>query len=318
MLRKILHTSVISGALIVAPSIVLAAECPAGFPSKAVNYWVGYSAGGGTDVITRLLASEIERAQGWSIVVQNKPGAGSSVMMGQLASAKPDGYTMGATSSGAVTTFPYKNKKSPYNVDSFDYIGTAQSTVISFGAVIDAPFNNFEEMIAYGKKKGSLTLATASAISNLYTDPITAKTGVKFVIVPTKGTAKVMQAVLGGHVDISQQGSGHIQHLQSGKMKQIVTLGDYHPSYAPDVKNTVELGYDIKGADLYVLFAVPKGVDPAIKTCIEQVIDEAVQSDAFAKLQKNLNQVPLNLGAGPTTVKMKADAAVFKKYYADK
>lgn len=308
--------AIIGGAMLGATPAAIAASCPEGFPSKPVNYWVGYGAGGGTDSISRALANEIERAHGWTVVVQNKPGASSSVMMSQLAVAKPDGYTIGATSSGSVTKFPYLNENSPYTIDNFDYPGTAQVTLISMAAAVDAPFNTFEELVEYGRKnEGRVTVAAASGSTKIFTKAFSDKTGVEFVIVPTKGSAAALQSALGGHVDITFTGNSHVQHLKAGTMKQIATIGSVRPVFAKDAKTTTELGYDLKGSEGYVLLAMPKGIEPAIKTCLEEVLDEAVNSKAFAELQANFDQVPNNLGPAATLAKLQEIAAVFKDFY---
>lgn len=317
ILRKALRLSVLGTALLATTTMTLAAECPDGFPSKPINYWVGYGAGGGTDAIARALASEMEEALGWTVIVQNKPGASSSVMMSQLAVAPADGYTIGVTSSGSVTKFPYLNKNSPFTKDDFDYPGTAQEAVLSIVAMTDAPFNNFEELIAYGKTHDNrVTIAAATTNLEIFTDPIAEKTGVAFVHVPTKGSTAALQSVLGGHVDITMQGTGHVQHLKANKVKQIFTIGDRRPVFAADAKTTVELGFDLKGTSSYVLFAMPKNIEPAIKTCIETALADATNSESFAKLQANFDQVPTNLGPEGTRAKMDEIAAVFEVYYA--
>ena len=317
ILRKAISLSAMGAALLGTTTMVLAAECPDGFPSKPINYWVGYGAGGGTDTIARALASEMESALGWTVIVQNKPGASSSVMMSQLAVAPADGYTIGVTSSGSVTKFPYLNKKSPYTKEDFDYPGTAQEAVVSIVAAADAPFNNFEELLEFGRAHDNrITIAAASGSVEIFTKAFTAKTGVTFVHVPTKGSTAALQSVLGGHVDITLQGTGHVQHLKAGKMKQVFTIGDKRPVFAPDAKTTVELGYDLKGTNSYVLFAMPKNIDPAVKTCIETALADATNSEAFAKLQANFDQIPTNLGPVGTKAKLDEIATVFEAYYA--
>lgn len=317
ILKKILCVSVAGAALVGSPLSAFAATCPDGFPSKPINYWVGYGAGGGTDTIARALASEMERALGWTVIVQNKPGASSSVMMSQLAVSTADGYTIGVTSSGAVSKFPYLNKKSPYTKEDFDYPGTAQEAVVSIAAASDAPFNDFEELLEYGRAHDNrITIAAASGSVEIFTKAFSAKTGVEFVHVPTKGSTAALQTVLGGHVDITLQGTGHVQHLKAGKMKQVFTIGDKRPVFAPDTKTTVELGYDLKGTNSYVLFAMPKNIDPAVKICIETALEDATNSTAFAELQANFDQIPTNLGPVGTKAKLDEIAAVFEAYYA--
>lgn len=299
-------------------STVAAAECPEGFPGKNVEFWVGYGAGGGTDLISRALASEIEEAQGWNISVTNKPGAGSSVMMTQLAEAEPNGLTIGLTSTGSISKVPNRNPNSPYTITDFSFIGTAQQTPVSLAALTDGPFHTYEEMIAYAKEKGRLTISSGATDTNIFFDVIQEREGIRIVIVPSKGTAGSLQQILGGHVDAALLGSGHVQHLESGRMEQIFTLGSQRPLFAPDAPTSVELGYNFVGAVSYVLIAAPDGIEPAKLTCLEQVLDEAVTSEGFAELQKSFNQKALNLGPDGATKLLESEFALFKDYYAAK
>lgn len=295
-----------------------AADCPVGFPGGTLNFWVGYGAGGGTDLISRALASEIEEAHDWNIAVTNKPGAGSSVMMAQLSGAEPDGLTIGITSTGSITKVPNRNPNSPYTITDFTYLGTAQQTPVSLTTLTDNSFSTYEEMIAYAKEKGRLTISTGATDTNIFFDVIEEREGIEIALVPSKGTAGSLQQILGGHVDAALLGSGHVQHLKSGRMVQLFTLGSQRAVFAPDAPTSVELGYNFVGATSYVLVAAPADLDPAIRTCLEQALDEAVASESFAELQKGYDQQALNLGPDGATELLQREFAVFKDYYAAK
>lgn len=302
----------------IAGGAVTAAECPEGFPGKPLDFWVGYGAGGGTDLISRTLASIIEEAQGWTVAVTNKPGAGSSVMMAQLAQSEPDGLTIGITSTGAISKVPNRNPESPYSIGDFSYLGTAQLTPVSVTTLSEKPFRTYDEMIAYAKENGSMTVSTATSDANIFFDEIAEREGVRIILVPNKGTAESLQQILGGHVDAALLGSGHVQHLKSGKMVQIFTMGDRRAPFAPDAPTSADLGYDFIGAASYVLVAAPDGLAPEVRTCLEQVLDEAVTSDEFAKLQASYDQEALNLGPEGTAALLEREFAKFKDYYSAK
>lgn len=312
-----LRNACAAAALLAAGTVaVSAADCPEGFPDRNLNFWVGYGAGGGTDLISRTLASIIEEKQGWTVAVTNKPGAGSSVMMAQLAASEPDGLTIGITSTGAISKVPNRNPDSPYSIEDFTYLGTAQLTPVSVTTLAEKPFDNFEEMIAYAKENGSMTVSTATSDANIFFDEISEREGVRIILVPNKGTAESLQQILGGHVDAALLGSGHVQHLKSGKMVQIFTMGDRPAPFAPDAPSSMDLGYDFIGAVSYVLVAAPDGLDPAVQTCLEQVLDEAVTSEEFAQLQTSYDQEALNLGPEKTTALLEREFGKFKEYYS--
>ena len=103
------------------------------FPAKAVELWVGYGAGGSTDIPARALADAASKILGQPVVIINKPGGGSSVMLGELKTKKPDGYTIGVLSSGGVLSAHLR--KVPYHpVNDFDPI--LQYSVYQYGLVV--------------------------------------------------------------------------------------------------------------------------------------------------------------------------------------
>lgn len=314
--KTLIKAAVCAVATIGTAGAVSAAECPAGFPNGNLNLWVGYGAGGGTDLLSRSVASIIEKQQGWRVVVTNKPGAGSSVMLTQLKASAPDGLTIGATSTGAVSKTPNRKKDSPYTITDFTYLGTAQLTPVGMASSTKKPFTNWDEMMAYAKKEGRLTIATSAADSQYFVDAISKKEGINGVIIPVKGSAEGLQQVLGGHVDTLILGIGHIEQLKAGKMRQMMTFGSNRPRFAPDAETSVELGYDFAGAVSYVLLAAPVGVEPAVRVCLEQALDEAVKTEEFAAVVNSRENDPFNTGPEAITKILMRDFAFFKELYS--
>ncbi|MGZ9811642.1 tripartite tricarboxylate transporter substrate binding protein [Pseudoroseicyclus sp. H15] len=294
-----------------------AADCPEGFPGGPIEFWVGYAAGGGTDLISRQLAAILEEEQGWTVSVSNRPGAGSSVMMTQLAVQPPDGRTIGITSTGSVTKVPNRNPDSPYDYHDFTYLGTAQVTPVGVASLTSMPFTTYEEMMDYGREKGILTIASPTNDSDIFFDAISEREGVNIVTVPSEGTSGSLAQVLGGHVDAVLLGNGHVQQLRSGEMQQLFTLGEVPAAFAPDAPTSVDLGYDFVGAVSYVLVAAPANMDPAIQTCLETALDEAVNTPAFADFQALNDQTAYNAGHDGITAMIEKDSAYFAEFYAD-
>ncbi len=303
-----------AGALLAA-SAASAQECPEGYPSGPVEFVVAYAAGGGTDAIARTLAAEIEESQGWTVPVSNKPGAGGGVMMTGLLGAKPDGLTVGVGSTNTVTLDPYANQGMPFTWESFDYPATAMSVTFGLVALEDAPYDTLEEFIEYAREKGKATISTSAMALEIAVERIGEHYGVNLVPIPGNGASDALQSALGGHVDATIQGSQHIQQIEAGKMKQLSTLVEERVSYAPDTKTTFESGVNVT-AGAYVLVVLPKGVDPAIQSCLETVFAEAIESDAYNTLMENLDAVPANLGKDKTLEFIKKQAAEYQDAFA--
>ncbi|MBS7700322.1 MULTISPECIES: tripartite tricarboxylate transporter substrate binding protein [unclassified Chelatococcus] len=294
-----------------------AAQCPAGFPSKPVQMWVGYTPGGLSDQLTRALSTIIKKQQGWTVVVLNKGGAGSGVMFAELARAPADGHTIGVSAGpSAVTSVPITQPNNPYKPEDFTYLGTAQKLDTGFASLSTAPFTNWKEMVAYAKKKGRLTVSTAGADHQFFADQISKAEGINMVIVPATGAADAVMMVLGGHTDMAISGTTHIEYLRSGQMRQIFTLGATRAAFADYAPSTTELGYDIPGADYYVYYAAPAGLSPELTACLSGALDEAVNTEEFAAVAAKFEAKPHNLGPQGLTDFILSDAAKFKKYYS--
>ena len=298
-----------------APATALAAECPAAYPDKPIEFHVGYGAGGGTDAIARAIASDFEQRQGWDIVVDNRPGAGGGVMSATLMTLPADGYTIGVGATGTVALNPYQSADTPYTYESFKYLGTAMQINYGLVSLVDKPFSTLEEFIDYARENGSATIATGGKSQEILVDQLAKHYDVDLIAVPNKGAADALQSALGSHVDATTQGTQHVQQIKAGAMNQLASLVGNRVPYAPDSPTLIELGLDatIEGQ---TIFMVQKDVDPAILTCLEGALDEAVNSEAYAELMQRLENEPMNLGAERTTEIIAKSAEFYKNYLA--
>ncbi|MBL4811402.1 MAG: tripartite tricarboxylate transporter substrate binding protein [Rhodobacteraceae bacterium] len=306
----------IAGVLFATPMAVFAeAECPAGYPSGPIDFVVAYGAGGGTDAIARMLATQLEENMGWTIPVSNKPGAGGGVMMASLLGEAADGLTVGVGSTNTVTLDPYANEGIDFTWESFDYPGTAMAVTFGLVALADAPYSTLEEFIDFARENGRATVSTSAIAIEIAVQRIAEHYDVNLIPVPGNGAADALQSALGGHVDATIQGSQHIQQIEAGNMKQLSTLVSERVSYAPDTMTTIESGVNVT-AGAYVLFVLPKGVDPAIQTCLEGAIAEATASDAYTELMANFNTTPANLGSAGAVEFIQNQAAEYQAIFA--
>jgi tripartite-type tricarboxylate transporter receptor subunit TctC len=298
-------------ALALGPVAASAATCPAGFPGAPIQMLVGYGAGGGTDAIARAIAADMEKRQGWTVVVDNRPGAGGGVMSAMLKGMAPDGLNVGVAATGTVALNPYETPDSPFTYEDFHYIGTAMNINYGLVTITEKPFKTLDEFIAYAKEKGSATIATGGKSQEILVQQMADHWGVNLIAVPGKGASDSMQAALGGHVDATTQGTQHVQQINAGKMVQLASLTDARVPYAPDSPTLIEAGLDAT-IDGQTIFMLPKGATPEIKTCLEQALSEAVNSDGYAVLMDKLENAPQNLGP-QGTLRVISKAAAFYK-----
>lgn len=273
-----------------------AAECPAGFPGKEIRFTVGYGAGGGTDAIARAVAAAMQQQQGWTTIVENIPGAGGGVMLAKLKVARPDGLTIGTTSTASVAVVDPAKGDVGYTWEDFDYIGTSMQTWNGLVALADKPFDDVKGLAEYAKKQGRATISVGSIEQEVLVDEINKQFGTNIVAVKATGAAEGMQLALGGHVDATIQGTLQVPQIKAGKMKQLASLIDRRVPYAPNSGTLKEQGINATPIDAHTMFLMPKKVDPAVKKCLLQAFGEAIRSDDYQKLMARYNNEMLDLG----------------------
>lgn len=274
---------------------VMAATCPEDFPNRPVNFYVGFAAGGGTDSIARTLAQAIEETQGWTVVVENRPGAASAVMAQELLNAEPDGYSIGLGSSDTMVWNPTTGDLG-FHYSDFHFLGSAMDSWNSFAALSTAPFDDIASLVEYTRETGMATVAVAGFNQTLVVEQLAEQYDINLVPVPVGGSSESMMLTLGGHVDATIQGVAHLGELRSGNMKQLASLTTHRLPYAPDSPTMEEQGAEALPIQSVTVLMAPRELEPAIKTCLEEVIDEAVQSEPFAQLMVSFENEALNRG----------------------
>ena len=177
----------------------------AAWPDKPVKLIVPFTAGGPTDTVARLLATQLQATWKQPVVLDYKPGAGTVLVTTAVAKAPPDGYTLGMAIS-ALTINPSLQPSLPYDTQK-DLVGVSQVAQAHFGlfAHSSAPFNTVPELIAYAKKNpDALSFATpgAGTGTHLAGEMLAHLAGIKLVHVPYKGSAPAQQDVIGGRVPL--------------------------------------------------------------------------------------------------------------------
>lgn len=270
-------------------------------PSGPLTIQIGFGAGGSTDTMGRVLAKVMEDNTGWNIVVENKPGGGGVAMFTSLSQRPANGELIGmGVSIPVLVQLVQRGDQLPFDVDSFDYLGTVAKAELALVASKDAPFDDVEGLVAYAKEKGSVPVATMAPPQVLVMNQAMAVTGADFNLVTADGGAEVMKLILGGQV-LAGFGSGeHFPYLESGDMKVIAGANQSRLSYAPDVKTFIESGVDAYVDPVFFL-AMAAGTDPEATKAIAAAIDEAITAPEFAEIVQNaVKGAPINMGVEGT------------------
>lgn len=242
---------------------------------------VPFPAGGGTDQLVRLLASELTK-RGTQVIVENRPGAGGIIAADHVARSRADGKTIMMTSLSTLVSNTVVFEKLPYDPQK----DLASVTMIAYQPSIlvarpDAPFKNIREMVAYAKANpGKINRGSpgASIITNLAPISFEQKAGISTTHIPFAGDAPGLQALLGGQTDIHGTTiTGPLQHIRAGKMIVLGVMDSKRLPQVPEAMTFKEQGYDLEAPSWYALSvpaATPKPIINGLNKAINQVIDD--------------------------------------------
>ena len=227
----------------------LAAAAPAAtqdYPKKPIELVVPFVAGGTTDNIARLMAQRFSESWGQPVVVNNRPGGGSTIGSHAVAKAAPDGYTLLVnTISFAITA---ALQKLPYDpINDFAPITELASLPLVLVVHPSLPATNLEEFIALAKSKpGGWDFASSGTGTSphLAAEMFKSAAGIDLVHVPYKGNADAMNALLGGHVKIYfALVPAALQHVKAGSLRALAVTTETRLPYLPDVPTIAERGF---------------------------------------------------------------------------
>ncbi|MGB7302616.1 MAG: tripartite tricarboxylate transporter substrate binding protein [Burkholderiaceae bacterium] len=306
MLRS---TLIAAAAVTAVTTLAVSTAQAADWPTKPVTMVIGYKAGGGTDTVGRVFAKVLSRELGQQVNVVNKPGAGGGVAAMQVARAKNDGYTIMMLPSNSVTSGPHVTKKVRVTVDDFEYAGMLTAFQPALVAPVGAPFNTWDEFLAFAKKKGEVTFATLHPFSRLVGQIIEKEKGIKLNIVPVKGGAGMLNVVLGNEVDLAYSGGIHTSHPD--KIKVIAPVTSDRQAATPDIPTLREQGIPVAANAMTTLFA-PKGTSDAIMNKLAAAVKVASTDPSVIDIS-NKTKFPLHYrDRKATTEEMKAQWDSYK------
>ncbi len=252
------------------------------FPNKAINLIVSYAAGGGTDVGARILAPFVEKELGVPINVINKPGGGGWVGWTELATADPDGYTIGYINSPNLMTGyldPKQNRE--HNLDSFALIANHIKDPGAIAIRVDEKrFTNINELVEFAKQnKVTATSTGVGSDDHLAALKLNDKFGTQFTSVHNGGAAEGLAAVMGGHVDVLFANVSEVaeQH-QNNEIKVIAVMSEERSPYLSDVPSLAESGFAGVTSSAARGIAAPKGIDPQRLEILRAAFEKGIKN----------------------------------------
>lgn len=276
--------------LLAAAALALAASAlPAAaqnYPSRPITLIVPWGAGGGTDATARILGSLMEKDLGQPVNVVNRTGGSGVVGHAAIASAPPDGYTIGLATTGTHAINPTLYKKLPHDsVKDFTHLTLAVRYANVLVVNPKVPVNNVNELIAYAKANpGKVTFGSAGngSSNHLSGEVLKYLTGAPMTHVPYKGSGPAMTDVLAGNLtfmfDVLVTS---LPQIAAGRVRPLAVTSDQRSPHAPDIPSIVEAGvkgFNEAGSDLWFGVVGPAGIPKPIVSILNAKLIEALNS----------------------------------------
>jgi tripartite-type tricarboxylate transporter receptor subunit TctC len=247
------------------------------FPAKTVTIVSPYQAGGTSDIIVRILAQKLSARWGQNVVVENRPGANGSIGVNQVVRAEPDGHTLLAVASSALTLNPIFYKNLSYNVERdlapITRTGSVANVMVVHPSV---PAHDVSALVAHAKSNpGELIYASQGTGSNghVTAEQFRLRTQIDYRHVPYRGSAPAVQDLLGGRVQIMFDNlPSALPQIKSGNLRALAVTTAQRSSLLPEVPTIAESGYPGFESSAWFAVLVSKGTPQNIRDDLEKSI----------------------------------------------
>jgi tripartite-type tricarboxylate transporter receptor subunit TctC len=268
-------------------AVVLAAGGPAhaqSYPNRTVTLVVPFPPGGGVDALARILAERLSVSLKQSVVVENRTGGGGTVGTRQVAKAEPDGYTLMLAHTGTISINPSLYANAGYDPrKDFAPVGLIGSMPVALIAHPSFPAKTVADVIAIAKREpGKLNFGTSAVGTGGYltAEYFKSVAGLDMTIIPYRGTAPLMNDLIGGHVPVSFGVlPPAIGNIQSGSLRAIAVTGTRRFSLLPDVPTASESGLPGFDAVLHYGLIAPAGTPRPIIERLNKELRALAESD---------------------------------------
>src|SRR5216684_1762065 len=274
-----------TGILAVTLTVAAAGEAAAqGYPTRPVTIVVPFAAGGGNDIMARLLGQHMGRALGQQFVIENRAGAAGTIGARAVAKAPPDGHTLMVGHSGVFAIAPALYADAGYDPRrDFAPIGLIASYQQILVAHPSLPIRSIADLIALARQQpGKITYATAGigSGSHVSTELLAVMADIKLTHVPYRGTGAMQGDLVGGHVDMAISTFPSVfGQIRSGLLRTIAVTGEARSSIFPDVPTIAESGVPHYAAVIHYGMVAPAGISRAIADRLNAELRAALGSE---------------------------------------
>ncbi|AZY49926.1 MFS transporter [Bordetella avium] len=276
-------------------ALALASAQAAPYPDKPVRIVVGFSAGGTTDVIARIMAKELTESLGQTFLIENKPGGGSNIATDYVARATPDGYTLLFVAvTSAINQTLYSNAK-------FDLV--KDFAPVALGAKVpnilvvnpQVPVKSVQELVDYAKAHpGKLAFSSSGSGTSIHMagELFKQRSGIDVLHVPYKGSAPAVSDLIGGQVQFMFDNMpSSWPHVQAGKLRALAVTSGERSQSAPDLPTMKEAGFDNFDVTSWFGLIAPAGTPPDVVETLNKAMNQALDKPGVQNAFENLGAV---------------------------
>ena len=268
------------------------------FPAKPIKLVIAFPAGGPTDITMRSLADNASKILGQPVIVENKPGAGGTLPAQQLQSSAADGYTVAQIPLG-VFRLPYTTKINWDPITDLSYV--LNVTGYAFGLVVptDSPLKTWTHFVGWAKANpGKLSYGSTGTMTSphLTMELIAQKLGLELLHVPYKGSADLMQSILGGNIMAAADSTGFAPQVEAGKLRVLNTWGAERLAKFPDAPTLKELGLDLVQNSPFGI-AAPRGTPLAVVKRLHDGFKQAMEMQSYTSALAKYDMQPMYMSS---------------------
>ena len=281
------------------------------YPNKPIKLIVGFAPGGAADYVASNISVPLSQALGQSIVIENKPGAGSSIAAEQVVKSAPDGYTILIASPSSISVNPALNPKLGYKPSDLQPISKITSSPVVIAVNPGTGINSVKELIAKAKQDpGALNYATSGngSAPHLAAALFGQIADVKMTHIPFRGGSLAIQSVIAGDTQLTfGTPPSVLPMIQAGRLKGLAISAKERSPLAPGLPGMREAGLPDYAIEFWYGLFVPAGTPPAIVQKLFEATQEALKQ----------SNVKASLAREGTDVSLSASPAQFAKFLAE-
>jgi tripartite-type tricarboxylate transporter receptor subunit TctC len=309
------HLLAASAAGLVASATGLIPRALAQAIRKPVRVIVGFPAGGGTDMIARILAERLRGPYASTVLVENKPGAAARLAVEYVKNAEPDGSVMLFTPDFPLTVYPHSFRSLNYDpLRDFIAVSPAAKSMLTYniGPAVPDGVKSLADFVQWCKAnpaKASYGTTSAGGTPHFVGMMLASEAGVPMTPVHYRGGAPALQDLLGGHVPASiNPVSESLPFARSGALRTLAVTGAQRSAFLPDVPTMREAGYKIV-VDSWLGVFVPAKTPTEVVNALSAAIAEAVKSAPMTESLSKIGNVPAFQTPAEFAAVVKADVA---------